>query len=70
VLVNLAEKGRRTKVKLLAFDYVPAEGAVAQALSVAADQLLQRSVRVRSVDGSPFSYLTTHIPESHLGDLH
>ena len=64
VLANLAEMGRRTKVKLLSFDYVPAQGAVAHALSVAADQLLQRSVRVRSVDGSPFSYLTTHVPES------
>jgi GntR family transcriptional regulator len=64
VLANLAEMGRRTKVKLLSFDYVPAEGAVALALGVAADQLLQRSVRVRSVDGVPFSYLTTHVPES------
>jgi len=64
VLANVAEMGRRTKVKLLSFDYVPAQGAVAHALSVAADQLLQRSVRVRSVDGSPFSYLTTHVPES------
>jgi GntR family transcriptional regulator len=26
--------------------------------------LLQRSIRVRSVDGAPFSYLTTHVPES------
>ncbi len=64
VLANLAEMGRRTAVKLLAFDYVPAEGAVAKALGVAGDQLLQRSVRVRSVDGVPFSYLTTHVPES------
>jgi GntR family transcriptional regulator len=64
VLANLADMGRRTAVKLLAFDYVPAEGAVAQALEVKSDQLLQRSVRVRSVDGLPFSYLTTHVPES------
>ena len=64
VLANLADMGRRTAVKLLSFDYVPAEGAVAQALGVAPDQLLQRSVRVRSVDGLPFSYLTTHVPES------
>ena len=41
-----------------------AEGAVAQVLGIASDQLLQRSVRVRSVDGAPFSYLTTHVPES------
>ena len=64
VLANLAEMGRRTAVKLLSFDYVPAEGAVAQALGVGPYQLLQRSVRVRSVDGVPFSYLTTHVPES------
>jgi len=63
VLANLAEMGRRTAVKLLSFDYMPAEGTVAQALGVGTDQLLQRSVRVRSVDGVPFSYLTTHVPE-------
>lgn len=64
VLANLADMGRRTAVKLLSFDYVPAEGAVAEALGVKPDQLLQRAVRVRAVDGVPFSYLTTHVPES------
>jgi GntR family transcriptional regulator len=64
VLANLADMGRRTAVKLLSFDYVPAKGAVAQALGAAPDQLLQRSVRVRSIDGLPFSHLTTHVPES------
>ncbi|WP_210209961.1 GntR family transcriptional regulator [Pseudolabrys taiwanensis] len=64
VLANLADMGRRTAVKLLSFDYVPAEGAVAQMLRAQSDQLLQRAVRVRSVDGVPFSYLTTHVPES------
>lgn len=64
VLANLADMGRRTAVKLLSFDYVPGNGAVAQALGVGPDQLLQRSVRVRSVDRVPFSYLTTHVPET------
>jgi GntR family transcriptional regulator len=64
VLANLADMGRRTSVRLVAFDYVPADGAVARALSIARDALLQRSVRVRSVDGVPFSYLTTHVPEN------
>ena len=36
MLASLADMGRRTAVKLLSFDYVPAEGAVAQALGVAA----------------------------------
>ena len=70
MLANLADMGRRTAVKLLSFDYVPAEGAVAQALGVAPDQMLQRSVRVRSVDGEPFSYLTTHVPGEHFADLY
>jgi len=63
VLASLADMGRRTAVKLLSFGYMPAEGAVAEALGVSSDQMLQRSVRVRSVDGKPFSYLTTHVPE-------
>jgi GntR family transcriptional regulator len=64
VLANLADMGRRTAVTLLSFDYVPAEGAVAEALELTSDQTLQRSVRVRAVDRIPFSYLTTHVPES------
>ncbi len=64
VLANIADMGRRTAVKLLSFDYVPATGAVAEALGVDTDALLQRSIRVRSVDRVPFSYLTTHVPES------
>jgi len=63
VLASLADMGRRTAVKLLSFGYVPAEGIVAKALGISSDQMLQRSVRVRSVDGRPFSYLTTHVPE-------
>jgi GntR family transcriptional regulator len=66
VLANIADMGRRTAVKLLSFDYVLAAGAgaVAEALGVGPDQMLQRSVRVRAVDRVPFSYLTTHVPES------
>jgi GntR family transcriptional regulator len=64
MLASLADMGRRTAVKLTSFAYVPAEGVVAQALGVPFDQMLQRSVRVRSVDGEPFSYLTTYVPES------
>lgn len=64
VLANLADMGRRTTAKLLSFDYVPAEGAAAEALGAGPDHLLQRAVRVRSVDGLPFSYLITHVPES------
>ena len=63
MMASLADMGRRTTVKLLAFAYIAAEGGVAEALGVRASDILQRSVRVRSLDGQPFSYLTTHIPE-------
>lgn len=63
VLANLADMGRSTKVKLLSFAYVPASGAAAEALGAREHELLQRSVRVRSVDGLPFSYLLAHVPE-------
>jgi len=62
VLANLAEMGRRTDVKLIEFDYVTAPAPVAQALGLPADAPVQRSVRVRSVDRVPFSYLTTYVP--------
>jgi GntR family transcriptional regulator len=64
LLANLADMGRHTAVKLLSFEYVPAEGVVGQSLDVAPDVILQRSVRVRSAHGVPFSYLTTYVPES------
>jgi len=63
VLANLADMGRRTKVRLLSFAYVPANGPAAVALGASDHELLQRSVRVRSVDGLPFSYLIAHVPE-------
>ncbi|MDO9413950.1 MAG: GntR family transcriptional regulator [Pseudolabrys sp.] len=63
VLANIASMGRSTKVKLLSFDYVQAGGAAAEALGVGDQDLLQRAVRVRSLDGVPFSYLVTHVPE-------
>ena len=63
VLADIAEMGRGTTVKLLSFAYVPAAGALAEALGVPPGEMLQRSVRVRLTGGQPFSYLTTHVPE-------
>jgi GntR family transcriptional regulator len=63
VLATLVEMGERTTSRLLSFGYVPASGPVAEALGVGADERLQRSVRVRSTAGQPFSHLTAHVPE-------
>jgi len=63
VLSALVEMGERTSSKLLSFTYVPATGAVAEALGATTAEKLQRSVRVRSTGGMPFSYLVAHVPE-------
>jgi GntR family transcriptional regulator len=63
VLASLMEMGRRTGVKLLSFEYGSPPSFVAEALRLSPGERTQRSVRVRLVDGEPFSYLTTHVPE-------
>jgi GntR family transcriptional regulator len=63
VLSNLIEMGRATDVRLLSFGYQEPSAAVAEALRLAKGERVQRSVRVRIIDGEPFSYLTTHVPQ-------
>ncbi|PWC37768.1 GntR family transcriptional regulator [Azospirillum sp. TSO35-2] len=63
VLSHLIDMGRSTDVKLLSFGYgLPSEG-IAESLGMKPGERVQRSVRVRLIDGVPFSYLTTHVPE-------
>lgn len=63
LLAGLIQMGRATGVKLLSFAYEPAPAAIAEALVLEPGERVQRSVRVRLIDGKPFSYLTTHVPE-------
>ncbi len=61
-LATRAEMGKRTTIKLLAFEYIPSAGPIGTALGVGVEEKLQRSVRVRSIKGMAFSYLVTHVP--------
>jgi len=63
VFAHLIEMGRTTGVRLLSFEYVSPPDQIRQALELEADERSQRSVRVRLVDGIPFSYLVAHVPE-------
>lgn len=63
VLTHLVEMGRKTGVRLISFAYVNATPAMAEELRLDPGERLQRSVRVRLIDGQPFSYLVTHVPE-------
>lgn len=62
-MAALKEMGRRTTVRLLSFDYIQPPARVAEHLSLAPGEVVQRSVRVRSFDGEPFSHLTAFVPE-------
>ncbi len=66
LLENLVAMGVRTQVRLLDFAYLPAPADVADALEIAPGAIVQKSQRVRSVKGVPFSHLTTWVPE-HIG---
>ncbi len=61
---NILAMGLKTEVELLEFDYVPADRDMAAALKCAVGDIVQRAVRVRSLDGEPFSHLVTHVPEA------
>ncbi len=63
LLENLLAMGLETEVRLLEFGYVRASPDVARALACPAGTTVQRAERVRLLEGGPFSYLTTYVPE-------
>ena len=70
VLANLAEMGRRTAVKLLSFDYVPAEGVVARGARRRI-RPVAAALRARAL-GRRRAVLLSYDPRARerLGDLH
>lgn len=63
MLAHLVAMGRATRAKLLTFSYATPPAMVAQALRLAPNERAQHSVRVRYIDDTPFSHLTTYVPE-------
>lgn len=62
-LAHLVEMGRNTTVKLVQVGYVEAAPEIAEALRLEREERVQRSVRIRYMDGEPFSRLVAHVPE-------
>ena len=52
-----------TDVRVLAFDYRPADAETADALKLEPQATVQHAVRIRYLDGEPLSHLTTCLPE-------
>ncbi len=63
LLENLLVMGLKTSVRVLDFTYVTPPSDVAAALEVPPRTVVQKAVRVRSHRGTPFSHLTTWVPE-------
>ena len=63
LMPQLVRMGQATTARLLAFAYVAPPPPVAEALRLEGGRV-QRAVRVRLIEGRPFSHLTTHVPEA------
>ncbi len=63
LLENLMAMGLETEVELLEFGYCRPGDEVRAALGCGPDEQVQRTVRIRRLEGEPFSYLTTYVPE-------
>jgi GntR family transcriptional regulator len=63
LLENLNAIGRETSVEVIEFGYSAPPDFVRQQLALAAGAMVQRAVRVRSLDGEPLSQSTTFVPE-------
>ena len=66
LLENLTAIGRETSIDVIEYGYSPPPDFVRQQLELASTAVVQRAVRVRSLDGEPLSQSTTFVPE-HIG---
>ena len=64
LMPQLVEMGQSTTARLLSFNYGTAPDFVAHAMKLEDGEQVQIATRVRSVDGKPFSHLTTYVPEN------
>jgi len=60
---NLIALGLETNVTLIELTYVVAPPSICRIMEQPIGTIMQRAVRVRTVDGVPFSHLTTWLPE-------
>ena len=62
LIESLKQMGLETEVKLVEVAEVPAGATIGRLLDIPADAHVQRAIRLRSLNGEPFSYLLTYIP--------
>lgn len=64
LLENIVNMGRRTAVQVLDSALVNASPSVAEALGIDIGAPVYKSLRVRSTDAGPLSYITTYVPQA------
>src|SRR5690606_252516 len=64
LLENIVNMGRRTSVQVLDSALVSASPSVAEALRIDIGAPVYKSLRVRSTDAGPLSYITTYVPQA------
>ncbi len=64
LMPNMVKMSQASQVRLLEFAYIPPPEMIRERLGMAKGGKVQRSVRVRMIDGKPFSHLITHVPEA------
>jgi GntR family transcriptional regulator len=62
LLESLQREGLQTDVELLDVREEPAGPVIAGRLEIKPDHMVQRAVRLRKMNGEPFSYLVNYIP--------
>jgi GntR family transcriptional regulator len=63
LLENIVAMGMETEVELIQFGYVAPNDGVQRALGCGPGDKVQRAVRLRRLEGEPFSHLTTYVPD-------
>ncbi|MGB6007954.1 GntR family transcriptional regulator [Castellaniella sp.] len=64
LLENIVNMGLRTSVQVIDSALVSASPSVAEALCIAPGTPVYKSLRVRSTDAGPLSYITTYVPQA------
>lgn len=62
LIENLLTIAQETNVAILEFDYVGASPRAAEALDIEVGASVQRAIRVRHKDDTPFSFVETYVP--------
>lgn len=66
---SLIAFGRRTQVRLVSFECLPADASTAELLEIDEDTPVVRALRVRLLEGSPLGAIESVIPQAVAGGL-